>query len=109
MAELILNADIGIGAGGAAMWERCCLGLPTVTVVSAANQASTTEDVAGLGAIEYLGWSDQLVPEDYARAVTKLLGDSQRVKQIADAALRVFQLGSVSLGNVMHRLTLGQS
>lgn len=109
MAELILNADIGIGAGGTAMWERCCLGLPTITVVSAANQARTTEDVSGLGAIEYLGWSDKFAPEDYARAVRKLLGDSQRVKQISNAALRIFQLGGMSVGHVMHRLTVGQS
>jgi UDP-2,4-diacetamido-2,4,6-trideoxy-beta-L-altropyranose hydrolase len=108
MAELILNADLGIGAGGAAMWERCCLGLPTITVVFAANQVRTTEDVAGLGAIEYLGWSDHLIPEDYARVVAKLLGDSRRVKQIADAAIRVLQPGDISLGDVMHRLTLGK-
>ena len=46
MAKFIQNADLGIGAGGAAMWERCFLGLPTITVVVAANQERTTEDVA---------------------------------------------------------------
>lgn len=104
MAELILGADIGIGAGGAAMWERCYLGLPTMTVVFADNQVRTTEDVAGLGAIEYLGRSDRLAPEDYARAVAKLLGDTDRVRQIAEAALKVLQPQIISVGAVMRRL-----
>jgi len=89
MAELILNADLGIGAGGSAMWERCYLGLPTITVVFADNQVRTTEDVAGLGAIQYLGWSDSLGIEDYARAVSDAIANPQRVKQISDAALDV--------------------
>jgi UDP-2,4-diacetamido-2,4,6-trideoxy-beta-L-altropyranose hydrolase len=109
MAELILDADLGIGAGGAAMWERCCLGLPTITVVFAANQERTTEDVAEIGAIEYLGWSDQLLPEDYARAITRMYGDSQRAMQISNAALRVLQPGATSLASVMGQLALGQS
>lgn len=104
MAELILNADLGIGAGGAAMWERCCLGLPTITVVFAANQVRTTEDVAEIGAIEYMGWSDQLSSKDYAQAITAMLGDSQKVRLIGNAALGVLQPGSVSLANVMLRL-----
>jgi UDP-2,4-diacetamido-2,4,6-trideoxy-beta-L-altropyranose hydrolase len=89
MAELILNADLGIGAGGSAMWERCFLGLPTITVVLADNQVRTTEDVAGLGAIEYLGWSDSLEIEDYARAVSDAIANPKRVEQISDAALGV--------------------
>lgn len=106
MAELILNADLGIGAGGAAMWERCYLGLSTITVVFAGNQERTTEDVAQIGAIEYLGWSDRLAPEDYAKAVAKMLGDPQRIKRISDAALGVLQPGATSLVNVMQRLML---
>ena len=104
MAELIINADIGIGAGGSAMWERCCLGLPTITVVFAANQERTTEDVARIGAIEYLGWSDRLTPEDYARAISGMIENPHRVRQIGEAALGVLQAGGASLLDVMHRI-----
>ena len=106
MAELILNADLGIGAGGAAMWERCYLGLPTITVVFAVNQERTTEDVAEIGAIEYLGWSDQLGSKDYAQAVTRMLDDIQRVRQIGNAALGLIQLEDAILANVMQRIIL---
>jgi UDP-2,4-diacetamido-2,4,6-trideoxy-beta-L-altropyranose hydrolase len=104
MAELMLGADLGIGAGGGAMWERCCLGLPTITVVFAANQERTTEDVANIGAIEYLGWSDQLTSEDYARAIVGLIENSQRVRNISNAALGVLQAKSTFLVNAMYRL-----
>jgi len=32
IAELMAEADIAIGAGGSATWERCCMGLPTLTI-----------------------------------------------------------------------------
>jgi len=105
MAELISNTDLGFGVGGSAMWERCCLGLPTITVVFAANQERNTEDVAEIGAIEYLGWIDQLAPENYARAVTRLLGNSQKVLLIGVTALGVLRPGDISLAKVMGRLS----
>jgi UDP-2,4-diacetamido-2,4,6-trideoxy-beta-L-altropyranose hydrolase len=96
MAELIVNADLGIGAGGSAMWERCYLGLPTITVVFAENQLRTTEDVAQLGAIEYLGWTDSLGAVDYKRAISRLISNPQRLKHISDAALAVVQKQTTS-------------
>lgn len=96
MAELIVNADLGIGAGGSAMWERCYLGLPTITVAFAENQVRTTEDVAQLGAIEYLGWTDSLGADDYERAISRLIANPQRLKQISDAALAVVQKQTTS-------------
>ena len=38
MAERISRADLAIGAGGVTVWERCCLGLPSITIVAAENQ-----------------------------------------------------------------------
>lgn len=38
IAEIMANTDIAIGASGATTWERCCLGLPTIQIVTAKNQ-----------------------------------------------------------------------
>jgi UDP-2,4-diacetamido-2,4,6-trideoxy-beta-L-altropyranose hydrolase len=38
LADLMVEADISIGAGGSTTWERCCMGLPTIIVVCALNQ-----------------------------------------------------------------------
>lgn len=40
MAGLMAESDFSIGAGGSTTWERCALGLPSVTVVLAENQRS---------------------------------------------------------------------
>jgi UDP-2,4-diacetamido-2,4,6-trideoxy-beta-L-altropyranose hydrolase len=50
MAELIAAADIAIGAGGSSAWERCCLGLPSLTVIVADNQRENTAALAREGA-----------------------------------------------------------
>lgn len=49
MAELMVAADLAIGAGGSATWERCCLGLPTLTICTADNQQKQITDAAQEG------------------------------------------------------------
>lgn len=87
MAELIAAADLGLGAGGASMWERCALGLPTLTVVFAENQLHTTKDVAETGAILYLGEADSLSIDDFSSAIQGLLDNPGRLAAISEAAL----------------------
>ena len=41
MAARMSAADLAVGAGGSSAWERCSLGLPTVTVVLAENQRTS--------------------------------------------------------------------
>ena len=43
MAELIYEADLAIGASGSSVWERCCLGLPSVLFMIASNQKNIYE------------------------------------------------------------------
>ena len=52
MAELMLNADLSIGAGGSTSWERCCLGLPTLLFVTANNQIKIAENLEKLKAVK---------------------------------------------------------
>lgn len=89
MAELIARADLGVGAGGATMWERCALGLPSLTVVFADNQVRTTEDVAKTGAIRYIGRGSDLSPAAYADAVRVALGQPAELASMAAVAMRL--------------------
>tara|TARA_Y100000296_G_scaffold72861_1_gene89718 strand:- start:1167 stop:2258 length:1092 start_codon:yes stop_codon:yes gene_type:complete len=50
MAALMTDADLAIGAGGSTTWERCCLGLPTIIVETATNQAGAVVAMEDAGA-----------------------------------------------------------
>jgi UDP-2,4-diacetamido-2,4,6-trideoxy-beta-L-altropyranose hydrolase len=52
MAELMAAADLAVGCGGVTAWERCCLGVPSLTVVLAANQAPMVDGAALAGLID---------------------------------------------------------
>lgn len=55
LADLMARADLAIGAGGSATWERLCLGLPTIAVILAENQRPIVEALAASGAVRSLG------------------------------------------------------
>lgn len=55
LADLMLAADLAIGAGGVTTWERMCLGLPAVVVSIADNQKPAAEALARAGLIRYVG------------------------------------------------------
>lgn len=72
MAELMQNADFAIGAGGATMWERCYVGLPSSATIVADNQISTTEFAHTLGVVKNLGWHEQVTVETYKKLLSNL-------------------------------------
>lgn len=61
MAERMANSDLAIGAAGASSWERCCLGLPTLTIILADNQrlGACAMDAAGVQLT--IGAQDQII------------------------------------------------
>jgi UDP-2,4-diacetamido-2,4,6-trideoxy-beta-L-altropyranose hydrolase len=50
MVTLTADTDMAIGAGGSSVWERACLGLPTLTVILADNQAEMAARMGEAGA-----------------------------------------------------------
>lgn len=77
MARRMSDADLCIGAGGGTMWERCCLGLPTVAIAVADNQISGIQALAEAGAVVAAG-----LPEIEDGSLTRLV--ERAVEQAAD-------------------------
>ncbi|WP_426208440.1 UDP-2,4-diacetamido-2,4,6-trideoxy-beta-L-altropyranose hydrolase [Massilia sp. TWP1-3-3] len=60
MALRMAESDLAIGAAGSTSWERCCLGLPTLVVVLAPNQAGGAAALEHAGAALALGTPAQI-------------------------------------------------
>ena len=46
MAEIMSDTDLCIGAAGSTSWERCCLGIPSITFSIAANQIAIAKQLS---------------------------------------------------------------
>lgn len=75
MAERMAGADLAIGAGGVASWERCAVGLPALLVVLSDNQEENAAMLHQRGAAISLGWWESLVPADVCQVLGELNGD----------------------------------
>lgn len=82
MPQLMAQADLAIGAGGGMLWERCCLGLPSVVFCVADNQREQLETAAEMGACDYIR------PEEFSREVL-----TQRVAALLARADRRDEMG----------------
>ncbi len=73
MPELMAAADLAIGAGGSASWERCCLGLPALLVAVSENQINIAKSLDSIGACYYLGQKDAVNSNSIQHTVNELL------------------------------------
>ncbi|MFM1662803.1 UDP-2,4-diacetamido-2,4,6-trideoxy-beta-L-altropyranose hydrolase [Aeromonas salmonicida] len=87
MARLMLDADLAIGAGGSASWERCCMGLPALISTQADNQVPIAATLHELGAVINLGMVDNLTATDYRTAVERL--DPNLINNMSIAAMSI--------------------
>lgn len=94
MAELMVNADLAIGAGGSTTWERCYLGLPAITIILAENQRETTETVARKGAIINLGWHSEVKATDIYEKICDLIQNTDKLKSMSVDAFEICENSS---------------
>jgi UDP-2,4-diacetamido-2,4,6-trideoxy-beta-L-altropyranose hydrolase len=90
MAQLMADSDLAIGAGGASSWERCCLGLPTIMIVLAENQAAVAAGLSKIGAAHvvelnnlYVNSISDLMAE-ICKSTSDLMCMSQAASKIVD-------------------------
>ena len=73
MATLMAHSDLAIGAGGTTTWERCFLGLPTLIVVVADNQAKLAQAADRAGLARLVGGSSEVTVDFLAAAICEAL------------------------------------
>ncbi len=88
VAELMASADLAIGAGGSAAWERCCVGVPTIACVIADNQRVVTEEAALGGYVIAPQWGDDFA-DQIARQVMTLVENPSLRQALSERGLRL--------------------
>jgi len=89
LLDLAVQADLALGGGGTATWERCALGLPAVVTAVAPNQVPFNEALAADEKICFLGLSGGVEDEDLADALGELLEDPTCLPALANEAWNV--------------------
>lgn len=89
MAQLTLQADIAIGAAGSSMWERCCLGLPTIMITTGGDQLLIAKNLNEYGAALYAGDVEELDPDHVGQCVNLLMNDHKKRKLIQQKAFQI--------------------
>ncbi|MBS4096875.1 MAG: UDP-2,4-diacetamido-2,4,6-trideoxy-beta-L-altropyranose hydrolase [Sulfuricella sp.] len=104
MAELMSSADLAIGAGGSATWERCYLGLPTMTMVAAPNQLATTVALSNAGVIWNLGWHHEIDVDNLVSAIGKARLDPESLRDMGQRALKIVGDGMMDVVEALLRI-----
>jgi UDP-2,4-diacetamido-2,4,6-trideoxy-beta-L-altropyranose hydrolase len=84
MAELMLHADLAIGAAGTTTWERCCVGLPTIALVLADNQRGIAYQLSQVQAAIFAA-----TPQDAALHTLTLMRDPVMLQRMIAATAAI--------------------
>jgi UDP-2,4-diacetamido-2,4,6-trideoxy-beta-L-altropyranose hydrolase len=89
MARMMARSDLAIGAVGTTTWERCYLGLPSITLTIAENQHPIGEQVSKAGAIRSLGWHANVNAADIAASIQEYLDAPLKLKKMSEKGMEL--------------------
>ncbi len=87
MARLMADSDLAIGAAGSTSWERCCLGVPSIIVVLAANQQPIANGLEAASAAKAVQLTT--LKADIERILMDMLASPVLLAQMSGAAAEV--------------------
>lgn len=89
MANLILTADIAIGAAGSSIWERCVLGLPSAMLILAQNQQGAADALSEREAALVIDARADNLDSRLDRAIVRLLTDAPLRQRLSAASAAI--------------------
>lgn len=89
MAELMAEADLAVGAGGSASWERCAMGLPSLIIELAGNQSKSAIDLDSASVLINMGDARLIMKADLINEIGKLLIDEHLRTKLSNASLKL--------------------
>lgn len=88
LPQLMNDAHLAISTAGVTLAELACLGVPTIAIVAADNQARGAAALAKAGAIELAGNAETLAATALTPLITRLIGDRGRRQELTENAQR---------------------
>lgn len=102
MAQLMLTSEIAIGSSGATAWERCCLGLPSLSIISAENQNFLNKSLSKAGAIISLGHFADLTYASFEEALNEITNVSLNYQKMVTQSFACCDgLGATKVTNAL--------
>jgi UDP-2,4-diacetamido-2,4,6-trideoxy-beta-L-altropyranose hydrolase len=102
LADLMAQADLAIGAGGATTWERMCLGLPTVVISIAENQRPASEALAVAKLIQYAGLFSDIKTDTLTQLIKQVSHATEKLAELCTQSQRqVDGLGTLRVAETM--------
>ena len=81
------KADLAVGAGGSSIWERFCLGLPTIVSIVANHQQETTKALSEKECLINVGLAKNLSVKKYVGIFENL--DIKKLRSISKNSLKI--------------------
>ncbi len=102
LADLMAQADLAIGAGGATTWERMCLGLPTIVITIAENQRPAANALAEAKLISYAGHFSETNTDQLTQLLSQLCCDTEKLTGMSiQNQIQVDGLGALRLAEAL--------
>ena len=102
IAELMLRADICIGASGMSMWERCCMGLPSLTITIANNQKKITKETSNLNISQELSIGTIKDKKKLTDVVSNLIYSPKKLQMLSKNSSKICDgLGAIKVVNFL--------
>ena len=102
IAELMLRADICIGASGMSIWERCCMGLPSLTITIANNQKKITKETSDLNISQELSIGTIKDKKKLTAVVSNLIYSPKKLQMLSKNSSKICDgLGAIKVVNFL--------
>jgi UDP-2,4-diacetamido-2,4,6-trideoxy-beta-L-altropyranose hydrolase len=91
LVDFFARHDLQIGAGGGAIWERCCIGPPTVCLVCAENQRLSVPFLDAIGVVAACDLLADAPPQSATleTVIANMIVSMERRRRMCEAATKL--------------------
>ena len=89
LANLFSQANLALCAGGGALWELMCMGIPSLVTITSENQSAAAKILSSKEAVYCLGESREVSINDLELNIRNMLYDEKKLSKISHKAKKL--------------------